>query len=192
MKHIYTLDFWKDIEGYEGLYQVSNTGQVKSVKSGKILKPDKRKEGYLQIGLYKEGKKKKFLIHRLVAAAFLPNEDELSQVDHINNAKTDNRVCNLQWISHVENNRKRETGIMIPKRVICVETGEIFESVSAAARAINRKPYTVSKHLKGILKTCAGKHFKYYYDDEDVISSDANSILFGIRPKDLKESDSND
>lgn len=189
MKHIYTLEFWQDIEGYEGLYQVSNVGQVKSVKSGKILKPDKRKNGYLQIDLCKEGKKKKFLIHRLVAAAFLPNEDELPQVDHINNDKTDNRVCNLQWISHVENNRKKETGIGIPRRVQCVETGEIFESVAAAATAVNRRRETMSQHLRGLTQTCAGKHFEYY--DKNVIDSDANTILFGIRPKDLKRGDAN-
>jgi hypothetical protein len=159
---------------------VSNAGQVKSLKSGKILKPDKRKDGYLQIDLCKEGKKKKFLIHRLVAGAFLSNEDELPEVDHLNSNKTDNRVANLQWISGVENNRKRQSGIAIPRRVQCVETGEIFESVAAAATAVNRGKETMSQHLRGEHKTCAGKHFEYY-DNEDVIDSDAKTILFGIR-----------
>lgn len=184
MKHIYTLEFWKDIEGYEGLYQVSNVGQVKSLKRNKILKSGKTKKGYLQISLYKDGKRKLFLIHRLVAAAFLPNEEELPQVDHVNGNKTDNRASNLQWISHVENLRKKEIGIAIPRRVQCIETGEIFESVAAAARAMNRTFDAMNKHLKGVHKTCAGKHFEYY--DEDVIDSDANTILFGIRPKDLR------
>lgn len=184
MKHIYTLEFWKDIEGYEGLYQVSNIGQVKSLISNKILKPAPTKDGYLTVILCKNGKKKHFRVHRLVAAAFLPNEDELPEVDHINGDRADNRVCNLQWISNIENNRKKETGIMIPRRVICVETGEIFETVTDAAKAVNRDRTTMSRHLMGRNKTCAGKHFEYY--DEDVISSDANTILFGIRPKDLK------
>lgn len=161
MKHIYTLEFWKDIEGYEGLYQVSNVGQVKSLIRNKLLKPIKNRKGYLFVNLYKNGKNGVFLLHRLVAEAFLPNEEELPQVDHVNNDKTDNRVCNLQWISNVENNRKKETGIGIPRKVICVETGEIFESVVAAARAVNRHKSTMSYHLRGITKTCAGLHFKY-------------------------------
>lgn len=185
MKHIYTLEFWRDIEGYEGLYQVSNIGQVKSLKRNKILKPWKLKGGYLQVALSKNGEAKRFLIHRLVAEAFLPNEDELPEVDHINSDKTDNRVANLQWISKIENNRKKETGIMIPKRIICLETGKIFETVADATNYVNRTPRTMLYHLSGKHKTCAGKHFEYY--NKDVISSDANTILFGIRQKDLKE-----
>ena len=184
MKHIYTLEFWKDIKDYEGLYQINNIGQVKSLRNNKILKPWKLKGGYLQVTLSKNGEAKRFLIHRLVAEAFLPNEEELPEVDHINNDKTDNRVANLQWISKIENNRKKETGIMIPRRIICIETGEIFETVTAAAKSVNRNHSTMCNHLRGKYKTCAGKHFKYY--DEDVISSDANSILFRIRKKDLK------
>lgn len=183
MKHIYTLEFWKDIKDYEGLYQVSNVGQVKSVKSGKILKLQKSKDGYPHVKLYKNGKAKRFCIHKLVAKAFLPNEDELPEVDHINGDRADNRVCNLQWISHVENLRKKETGWGQPKRVQCIETGEVFESITAAAESVNKKFGTMSQHLRGLTQTCAGKHFKYY--NEDVIDSDANTILFGIRQKDL-------
>lgn len=166
MKHIYTLEFWKDIKGYEGLYQVSNVGQVKSVKRNKLLKPIKNRDGYLRVNLSKNGEAKCFYIHRLVAEAFLPNEEELPDVDHINNDKTDNRVANLQWISHVENLRKKETGIMIPRHIQCVETGEIFESVDAAARSVNRVRKTMSQHLMGRRKTCAGLHFKYYEEGD--------------------------
>lgn len=166
MKHIYTLEFWRDIKGYEGLYQVSNVGQVRSLRSNKILKPRNNGGGYLQVKLCKNGKEKFFYVHRLVAEAFLPNEDELPEVDHINNDKTDNRVANLQWISKVENCRKKQSGWGIPRRVICVETGEVFESVTAAARAFDRHENAMRRNLKGITQTCAGKHFKYEVEDK--------------------------
>lgn len=161
MKHIYTLEFWKDIKGYEGLYQISNVGKVKSVKKNKILKPWITR-GYLRIKLSKENKKTGFYIHRLVAEAFLPNEEELEEVDHINGDRLDNRVCNLQWLSKIENNRKKEAGIGIPRRVICVETGEIFETVQSAADSVNVLSSSMTRHLKGRRKTCARLHFKYY------------------------------
>lgn len=171
MKHIYTLEFWRDVKGYKGLYQVSNVGQVRSLPrhgtKGKILKPLKDTGGYLFVSLCKDGEKKFFLIHRLIAEAFLPNQEKLAEVDHINNAKTDNRVANLQWISKVENNRKKQSGIMIPRRVQCLETGEIFETVSAAAKAANRTSNAMGQHLRGLTQICAGKHFKYY-DGDDV------------------------
>ena len=164
MKHIYTLEAWKDIEGYEGLYQVSNFGKVKSLKTNKILKPAPNSCGYLQVALSKDGKAKKFYVHRLVATTFLSNKEELPEIDHINNDKKDNRVANLQWISKVENNRKKQSGIMIPRKVICIETDEVFESVTAAANYVNRGITTMSRHLNGETNTCAGKHFKYYND----------------------------
>lgn len=165
MKHIYTLEFWRDIKDYEGLYQVNNVGQVKSVKRNKLLKPNLISGGYLQVALSKNGKVKYFLIHRLVAETFLPNENELPEVDHISGDRMDNRVANLQWINSVENNRKRKAGIMIPRRVICIETGEVFETVSDAAKAVNRGIQSVSRNLNGITQTCAGKHFKYYEEN---------------------------
>ena len=168
MKHIYTLEFWKDIKGYEGLYQVSNVGQVKSLPrygtKGRILKSTLTHDGYLRVCLCKKNKKKNFLVSRLVAEAFLSNEDELPEVDHLNGDRTDNRVCNLQWISSVENYRKKQSGVGIPKRVICIETGEVFESAAAAARAFDRKPSTMWQHLSGRHKSCAGLHFKYEND----------------------------
>lgn len=164
MKHIYTLEFWKDIEGYEGLYQISNIGQVKSLISNKILKPDNRLDGYSQIKLSKDGERKNFLIHRLVAEAFLPNEEGLPEVDHINDDNSDNRVCNLQWISKVENNRKKTTGI-IPRKVICLESDEVFESAAAAAKYVNRSSKSMNEHLKGRTKSCGGLHFEYFEED---------------------------
>ena len=97
---------WKDIEGYEGLYKISDKGRVKSLKQGKekILKPLCDRLGYLFINLYKNGDMKKCLIHRLVAQAFIPNTNSLPQVNHKDEDKTNNKVENLEWCSAKYNN----------------------------------------------------------------------------------------
>lgn len=90
-------EIWKDIEGYEGLYQVSNMGRVKSVRKNIILKNKIESNGYERVHLYKNKGYKHFLIHRLVANAFIPNTDNLPQVNHKDENKANNRVDNLEW-----------------------------------------------------------------------------------------------
>lgn len=102
-------EIWKDIKGYEGLYQVSNLGRVKSLnyhRTGReeILLPNQDKYGYLYVNLYKERKRTTKKFHRLVAETFIPNPLKLPQVNHINEDKTDNRVENLEWCSAKYNN----------------------------------------------------------------------------------------
>lgn len=104
-------EIWKDIPGYEGLYQVSNMGQVKSLGNGgthknvKILKPGMTSKGYLNVVLWKNGKKKNHLVHRLVAEAFVPNDEpkHKTQCNHISENKLDCRAINLNWMSSKEN-----------------------------------------------------------------------------------------
>lgn len=115
------MEIWKDIEGYEGLYQVSSEGRVKSLKFGKekILKNIKDSKGYLKVQLHKEGRKT-FKVHRLVATAFIPNSNNLPEVNHKNENPTDNRVDNLEWCNRTYNinygtrNNKTSKALSIP------------------------------------------------------------------------------
>ena len=101
-------EVWKPIKDYEGLYEVSNLGRVKTLNyrgtgKGKILKNIECSNGYLTIGLTKNGKRKLFTVHRLVAEAFIPNTEGKPCIDHINTIKNDNRVENLRWLSVSDN-----------------------------------------------------------------------------------------
>ena len=93
---------WRDIKDYEGLYQVSGTGEVRSLISNRILVKCNTGK-YLQVTLCKDGKQKNFLVHRLVAEAFIPNPNNKPEVNHKSEVKTDNRVENLEWIWHKDN-----------------------------------------------------------------------------------------
>ena len=96
---------WKNIKGYEELYQVSNYGRVKSLrKNGKIINGYIDGKGYMQVALSKNGKKKWFRIHRLVAQAFIPNHDNLPIINHKDENKLNNRVDNLEWCTTKYNN----------------------------------------------------------------------------------------
>lgn len=102
-------EVWKDILGYEGLYQVSNMGRVKSfnyrnTKKTSILKQSINQDGYLRPTLKKNYKSKGFLVHRLVGFAFIPNPENKETINHKNEIKTDNRVENLEWMTRTENN----------------------------------------------------------------------------------------
>lgn len=94
-----TIEQWKPVDGYEGLYEVSNLGRVKSLWfcNEKILKSQKRKDGYLQVFLCRNGKIKNFLVHRLVATAFIQNPEGFKQVNHRDEDKTNNIVSNLEF-----------------------------------------------------------------------------------------------
>ena len=97
------MEEWKDVVDYEGLYQVSNFGNVKGLKRGSILKPVLVGAGYHSVTLCKDTKKN-VKVHRLVLQAFLKT-DEKMDVDHINHDKTDNRLENLRWVTKSQNQR---------------------------------------------------------------------------------------
>ena len=98
-------EVWRDIIGYEGLYQVSDCGRVKSFYNGKerLLSAGKDDDGYLYVGLCKDGKMKSCRVHRLVAQAFIPNPYGLPQVNHKDECKTNNVETNLEWCNNKYN-----------------------------------------------------------------------------------------
>ena len=96
----------KDIKGYEGIYGITSCGKVWSYKSKRFLTPMAYDNGYLYVNLYKDGKRKNCYVHRLVAEAYIPNPDNLPQIDHIDNNKNHNYLNNLKWITCRDNVRK--------------------------------------------------------------------------------------
>lgn len=149
-------EIWKDIPGYEGLYQVSNLGRVKSLNYNhtgkpKILKQTKNKNGYYGLGLWKNGEGVYKRVNRLVAETFIPNPLNLPQVNHKNLDRTDNRVDNLEWITCKDNIRYSNS-----KKVACYygdNLVKIYEST--------HEPEEDGFKQSNVYFCCVGKLKKY-------------------------------
>lgn len=154
----------RDIVGYEGLYSVTSTGEVYSHKSQKFLKPQ-LSSGYLTVTLYINSKYKSYLIHRLVAEAFIPNPENLPQVNHKDEDKTNNDVSNLEYCDVKYNmnygTRKQKIAKALHKPVLCVELNQIFPSVKDAAKHFNVTSSNICYVLSGRNKTACGYHWAY-------------------------------
>ena len=162
-------EIWKDVEGYEGCYQVSNLGRVKSLnynRTGKekVLKACKSK-GYYYVILCKDSKQKNCSVHRLVATAFLPNPDNLPQVNHKDEDKTNNACFNLEWCDRKYNmnfgTRTKRSAEKRSKSVLCIETGKIYPSINQIGRDLGISIGHISDACNGKIKTHKGFHWKY-------------------------------
>lgn len=165
-------EIWKDIKGYEGKYQVSNTGKVRSLNykntgEVRLLKQHLTRNGYLQIGLTKYGKSIYFSVHRLVSQTFIPNPDNLPQVNHKDECKTNNVVENLEWCScqyNLNYGTHNERMIKTQSKVILQFTkdGEFvkeWESMRCARRELGI--CNITQALKGRYKQAGGFVWKY-------------------------------
>ena len=156
----------KDIKGYEGLYAVTSCGKVWSYKSKIFLKPRKHSRGYLQVYLSKNGDKKNSYIHRLVMETYCPIEgmNDL-QINHLDENKENNCLNNLEWCDARHNmnygTRNQRAAAALGKRVCCIETGIIYESLSEAARQTKIDKSSISKCCRGKQKTAGGFHWEF-------------------------------
>lgn len=155
------MEIWRDIEGYEGLYQVSNYGKVKNVNTNKILKQFLTDKGYCKVSLSNCGNEKHLRVHRLVAEAFISNPDNLPQINHKDEDKTNNRVENLEWCDCKYNINYGTRLERISKRVLCIETGIIYNSINEAARQTGIFNSSICNVCNGKRKSAGKYHWEY-------------------------------
>lgn len=166
-------EIWKDIEGYEGIYKVSNLGRIKGLpylKEGFIKRQLNERQknfytthkGYLEVVLSNRGIDKRYSVHRVVAKTFINNTENKPQVNHKNGIKTDNRVENLEWTTNLENQRHSyRTGLDAyskynhskSKVVLDLNTGIFYKSIYEAAETIGVGRSVLASWLRGKYKT---------------------------------------
>ena len=171
-------EVWKPIPNYEGIYGVSNLGRIRSEgridsigrrKQERIMRTNTHKDGYLQIDLLKDGKRNNVLVHRLVMLAFIGECPKGYEVNHINEDKADNRIDNLEYVTHVVNvrhgtGRIRQAQSTKKPVVAILPNGEIehYESAKDAGRALGVDGSIISHAIKDERrKTAYGRIWKY-------------------------------
>lgn len=180
----YKQEIWADIPGYEGAYQVSDFGDVRSLdrvvnhkrwgtmkRKGKMLKQVKNSDGYPGVYLYRDGEMTRQPVHRLVAELFCEKTGDDLEVNHRNENKEDNRASNLEWITHADNvrygtgNPRRAKSLSIPVIATREDGTELrFESCADAARTLGILRGEISRCCRGIYKSY--KCMKWRYAEE--------------------------
>lgn len=149
----FDFEEFRDIEGYEGLYQVSNQGRVYSLITNKFLRLASDRKGYLLVGLHKNGKTKTCRVHRLVANAFIPNPLHLPQINHISEIKSENHVSNLEWCDNKYNSTYGTKLEKVSKKVLQFTKDNKFvaeyPSTREAARALGIGHKEISRCCNG-------------------------------------------
>lgn len=165
-------EIWRDIKGYEGKYQVSNLGNIKSLdykRTGEeqLIKQCKDRYGYPVVLLYKNGNRKQYSVHRLVAFAFIPNPLNKPQVNHMNRNKSDNNIKNLEWCSNLENMQHAiKTGINKYKRKIIqydksMNSIKEWDSIVEASNELNMTRANIIQCCRGKQKSAGGYTWRY-------------------------------
>ena len=175
-------EIWKDIKEYEGLYQISNLGNIKSVNkkdslgrkvNGKMMKPIKRKDGYLDITLHKNGEAKHFLIHKIVAKTFIKNKNNYKEINHIDENKRNNNIDNLEWcdrsynINYGKANKSRRKKLLNKrgKKIAQLDNNKqiikIFPSLMQTVRELKLNKSHLSQCCNGKRKTTGGYYWQY-------------------------------
>ena len=166
------MEIWREIIGFEGLYEISNYGRVKSLKNNLIRKVTPDKNGYLRVNLNRYGEQTNHKVHRLVAIAFIENRLDYPYVNHIDENVKNNNVENLEWCTHEYNvnygnalQKGSETRIKrYGKKIYAIlPSGEIkkYTSIAGACRELGINQSSVVNVLKGRRKSCKGYMFKY-------------------------------
>ena len=157
----------KDVIGYEGLYAVTSCGKIWSYKSKKFLKPTTETSGYLKVGLYKDGERKWYYIHRLVAEAYIPNPENLPQVNHKDENKANNCLQNLEWCDNKYNCNYGTKNDSLKKPILQYDLEGNFIKEWPSATDVGKEARRNILHcLKGRQKTAYGYIWKYKEEDK--------------------------
>lgn len=165
-------EIWKDIPNYEGLYKISNLGDIMSIRRKRLIKSDKRKDGYIQVHLTKNKKMKNFLLHRLVAITFIENPNNYEFINHIDGNKENNSLNNLEWCDRSYNILHAYNNELIKKRKKVEQYDKnnnllnIYTSIMEASKKTNIDRAHISACCKGKkkYKSAGGYIWRYVYE----------------------------